>query len=214
MRILRNLRIDEVSAVVKSANPGAKVMIRKSDGDGPLLFDDIIKALPARDMSGLGDDPGDHGPTADPNDTPTLLHPKLQAMVDAMTIANPSLSAEQHLYTLLHSAAGRRLAEHLSAITKTEKEEPPMDRLEQLKDFAKQQGGMMAMARHVVAKGSTEITEKEFSACLMEHARQNKLNYKETDASAFIRIFEKQQRTEQGLFDRQRLRHARTEKVW
>jgi hypothetical protein len=32
-RILKNLQIDEVSVVLKGANPGAKVMIRKADGD-------------------------------------------------------------------------------------------------------------------------------------------------------------------------------------
>jgi hypothetical protein len=35
MRILKNLRIDEVSCVLKGASPGAKVVIRKADDDTP-----------------------------------------------------------------------------------------------------------------------------------------------------------------------------------
>jgi hypothetical protein len=41
MRLLKNLRIDEVSCTIKGANPGAKVMIRKSDAP-PYFFDDIM----------------------------------------------------------------------------------------------------------------------------------------------------------------------------
>ena len=42
MAILKNLVIDEVSCVLKGSNPGARVMIRKSD-DTPYLFDDTIR---------------------------------------------------------------------------------------------------------------------------------------------------------------------------
>ena len=42
MRKLTQLRIDEVSACVKDANPGARVLIRKSDDAPPYFFDDIM----------------------------------------------------------------------------------------------------------------------------------------------------------------------------
>jgi len=58
-----------------------------------MLFNEIMKdkSILQEDTAGMGDDPGDQGPIVDPLDTPTLLHPKLQAMVDALTKAVPSL---------------------------------------------------------------------------------------------------------------------------
>jgi len=56
----------------------------------------------------------------DPNDTPTLLLPKLNDMVLAMVRAEPSLSEEHALFYILHHPHGRKLAEHLNNLSKGE----------------------------------------------------------------------------------------------
>jgi hypothetical protein len=129
MRILRNLRIEEVSAVIKGSNPSAKVMLRKSDAtsarargdfwdeDPPYLFDDIMRKAVATD----DDD------NIDPNATASSLLPKLNDMVAAMVVADPTQSEEQHLFSLLHTAHGRKLAEHLNNLTKKEHTMPQVD---------------------------------------------------------------------------------------
>jgi hypothetical protein len=110
VRILRNLRIDEVAAVVKGANQGAKVLIRKMDDsdprnwdwddtpEGSYLFDDI--------MFGKQDDD-------DPQRTNTIdddkkLSGKLREMVAAMITAVPSLSEEHAMH--LSGPIGRQSA--------------------------------------------------------------------------------------------------------
>jgi hypothetical protein len=109
MRILKNLRIDEVSCVLKGANQGAQVLIRKND-DGPLMFNDIMLAKAA------DDDPDDNKVSA-----------KLNAMVDAMIAAAPSLDRQAAAHYLLHDAHGRRLAEHLNNLSKGETIMPQVD---------------------------------------------------------------------------------------
>jgi hypothetical protein len=47
---------------------------------------------------------------------------------------------------------------------------------------------MSAVTKHIIDKGSTAVTEHEFTAMLTEHARLNK-RAGESDASAFSRIF-------------------------
>jgi hypothetical protein len=110
MRNLTQLRIDEVSAVFKGANQGAQVLIRKAD-DGPLLFDDVM----LRKASEPDEIPDDN------------VGSKLNAMVDAMIAAAPSLDRQEAAYYLLHNAHGRRLAEHLNNLSKGEAIMPQVD---------------------------------------------------------------------------------------
>lgn len=147
-RILRNLRIDEVSCVLKGANPGSKVLIRKS-ADKPdfwdvplppqprlLLFNDIIVAKAAKD----DDVTGDHASDDDKN-----LSGKLRAMVSALITAAPSLREDQAMSFLLHSPHGRKLAEHLNnIISKTEKDPPMMPQVNIMKLIEVTEQGLMA----------------------------------------------------------------------
>jgi hypothetical protein len=128
-RILKNLRIDEVSCTIKGANPGAKVIIRKSDAT-PYLFDDIMlrKATVSDPL---------RGPRDEPDDDKVSL--KLSAMVDWVVTHAPivitgrhgepdiTLNREQTGYVLLHTPHGRRLAEHLNNLSKGETEMPTVD---------------------------------------------------------------------------------------
>src|ERR1700730_13820123 len=84
-----------------------------------------------------------------------------------------SVTEETALFHLLHHPHGRRLAEHLNSISKTERQ-PIMDRTTELKDIAKAAGGMQAIVKDIIVRGSTTITEHEFSAALMQHAKSNR----------------------------------------
>jgi hypothetical protein len=149
-RMLTKLRINEVSAVLKGSNPGAKVMIRKSDDDMSQhdrllkMFDsvDYDKAIPPR-----YEQPGDED---DPRivDDDYKLTGKLKAMCEALCKAVPSLSEEHALYFLLHHPHGRRMAEHLNSISKHEKE-PIMNRSLQLESIAKD-FGVIRLAKKMV----------------------------------------------------------------
>jgi hypothetical protein len=155
-RLLTHLRIDEVSAVIKGANPGARVMLRKSDDlwgdDNPHLFNSIML------RKAENDDISDEN-QIDPNDTPSSLLPKLNDMVAAMVAAEPSLSEEDALFHLLHSPHGRKLAEHLNNISKTEKDKSSMPQVDILKVIAITEQGLMAQ----VTKRDGESYAQSFS---------------------------------------------------
>jgi hypothetical protein len=134
MAILKNLRIDEVSCVVKGANPGAKVMIRKNDDwarDAPLLFNDIMRKADVSDPL--------RGDREEPDDK--KLSAKLDELVNEMIVARPSLHPNRARRWLLETPHGRELlAQH------TKKEEP-MPQIDILKVIAVVEDGMMANVR-------------------------------------------------------------------
>ena len=109
------------------------------------------------------------------------LPPAIEQLIAALTAAHPDLSRQEAVFYLLHTPHGRVMVERLSKGN-------TMSRLDQLKEFAKQQGGMTAVAKHIIEKGSTALSEHDFSAMLMEHAKLNKAAG-ESDAAAFSRIF-------------------------
>jgi hypothetical protein len=112
-RLLKNLRIDEVSCTIKGANPGAKVMIRKSDAP-PYLFDDI--------MLRKATEPADTG-----DDEP----PELSATLDELTAEIVASSTPHHINPmrarrwLLTTPQGQQLL--LQRATKKETKMPQVD---------------------------------------------------------------------------------------
>ncbi|MHC2318385.1 hypothetical protein ACVIHC_005431 [Bradyrhizobium diazoefficiens] len=158
-RVLRNLRIDEVSCVLMGANPGAKVLIRKSADkpdfwDVPLprgaqLFNDIMVAKAARDDDVTGDHDGDDD---------KKLSGKLKEFVAVMVRAAPTLSEEEALFFLLHHPRGRRLAEHLNNISK-QKEQTIMPQVNIMKLIEVTEQGLMAQ----VAKRDGESYHQAFA---------------------------------------------------
>jgi hypothetical protein len=171
-RILTKLRIDEISCVVKGSNPGAKVMIRKADDDTP--FQQGLRNIFAKAFT-----PENRTNTIDDN---KKLSGKLKEMVAAMVIADPSKTEEQHLFSLLHSPHGRRLAEHLNELSK---KGAPMSRTEEMATMHKfiksTAGGFTSIAKHIVAEGGTGLTEHEFTELWKSDAGGN---------SAFVKEFE------------------------
>jgi hypothetical protein len=147
MRVLKNLVIDEVSCVIRGANPGARILIRKSDDRAPLLFNDIMLRKAEEEDDVTGDHQGD---------TDKKLSGKLKEMVAALITAAPSVSEAHAMHFLLHSPHGRRLAEHLNSISKTEKD-PSM--LDIMKLVAITEQGLMAQ----VTKRDGESYAQSFS---------------------------------------------------
>jgi hypothetical protein len=146
-RILKNLRIDEVSCVLKAASPGARVLIRKADDDLPsYLFDDIM--LRKADEPGPDDDIQPPNSATDADKAP--LPAKLEQMVDAMVLAARQVAA----HYLLHSPHGRKLYDHLS---KTMESKPMLDIM---KVIAITEQGLMAQ----VPKVNGETYAKSFSS--------------------------------------------------
>ena len=117
------------------------------------------------------------GPRDEPDDD--KVSPKLRAMVAAMVKADPTKSEEEHLYHLLPTAHGRRLAEHLNNLSKGETKMPTVDIMklhnpDSVIEFIKSSGA----SEHVI------------SEVIMGHAKLNKRDG-ESDAQAFARVFPK-----------------------
>jgi hypothetical protein len=132
MAILKNLRIDEVSCVVKGANPGARVLIRKHDDplEGPLLFDDIIKADVSDKL---------RGPREEPDDK--KLSAQLDEIVAEMIAATGGdLHPDRARRWLLHTEQGQ-------ALLAQNKKEELMPQIDILKVIAVVEDGMMANVR-------------------------------------------------------------------
>jgi hypothetical protein len=99
------------------------ILYKRDNGidDDPHSFNSIM-------LRKLNDDITDEN-MIDPNDTPSSLLPKLNDMVQAMVMAEPTLTEEHALFHILHSPHGRKLAEHLNNLTK---KDPPMIDLRKL----------------------------------------------------------------------------------
>jgi SpoVK/Ycf46/Vps4 family AAA+-type ATPase len=123
--------------------------------------------------------------TASTQDTNTALPEKLEQLAAALCAANPDLTRQQALFFLIHNAHGRALAERLSSVLKSTRE----DQMHDLKSIAKQSGGLSVITSHIIEKGETSFSEHDFTAAVMEAAKLTKRDG-ETDAKVFSRLFE------------------------
>ena len=71
------------------------------------------------------------------------------------------------------TSRGHSPAEQMASTIKR-KETTPRDRTTELSSFIKSGDGMTAVAKHIIDKGSTSVTELEFTQMLQEHANLNK----------------------------------------
>jgi hypothetical protein len=114
-RILKNLRIDEVSCVLKGANPGARVLIRKADDDPPYLFNDIMKQREIQP------------PNSATDAAKAPLSAKLNELVTAMVEATGGrLHPQRAARWLLHTEQGQTL---LAQHTKKEEQMPDINKM-------------------------------------------------------------------------------------
>jgi hypothetical protein len=165
-RLLKNLRIDEVSCVLAAANSAARVLIRKSD-DAPLLFDDIMlrKAAVSDPLRGPRDEPDEK-----------KLSGKLDELVREMIAATGGdLHPQRARRWLLHTEQGQALlAQH--------KRETPMPTVDVMKLHNPD-----SVLEFIKSSGATEHV---ISEVIMGHAKLNKRDG-ESDAQAFARVFPK-----------------------
>ena len=140
-----------------------KLNLRKSRDDDDIDVD-------VEDL-GLGDDD-----VADIKDDEDQLPPALEQSIAAIIAAAPGTSREQAASWLIFTPRGR--ATH-AALSKQQKRDTPTmtsrAEMNELRDFAKQAGGMHSIAKHIVERGTTAVTENLFTELLMEHAKLNKI---------------------------------------
>lgn len=192
-RKLTKLVVNEISLVDRGAGEGVRVLYSKRNHTPRNRFEEMfrqidfskVKIAPQPVVDEQDPDNGD-----DIGDTDAKLSPQLEQHVNAMTVAMPQLSRQTAAYWLLHTASGRALAEHLSSTTK--RKETPMTRAEEIRDlcdFAKRDNGTTAIAKHIITKGTTTLTEHEFTTALMSHCSLHKRD-DESAAGAFARLIE------------------------
>ena len=204
-RILRKLVVNEISLVPEGASPGARVMLYKAHRPERTshrqrmqkILSTIdfskLKTAPPRDPdeSEEPEDEEENEQEQQPNDEQeeATLPGRLEQFVAALQTHNPALTRAEAVHFLLHTARGRNVAEHLASTTKGI---TPMttraDEMREMRDFAKRAGGMNSIAKHIIAKGTTTLTEHEFTTLLQEHAKLQKAAG-ESDGAAFSRIF-------------------------
>jgi hypothetical protein len=121
------------------------------------------------------------GPRDEPDDD--KVSSKLRAMVDALIVAGSFPDRQTATHYLLHDAHGRRLAEHLNSIGKTEKEiTMPQVNIMKLHNI----DSVTEVAKNVI-DDKVALTEHQFTEILTGHARLAKRTGESTMA-AFERI--------------------------
>src|SRR5882757_1797448 len=127
------------------------------DDDPPYTFNNIMqrKAEVSDPLRGNREESGDDKVSA-----------KLGAMVDAMIMADPTKSEEEHLHYLLHHAHGRKLAEHLNSLSKHKDEPMPQVDITKLHNI----DSVTEIAKNV-NDDKVSITEHEFTEILQGHAK-------------------------------------------
>ena len=127
------------------------------DDDPPYTFNNIMlrKAEVSDPLRGDREESGDDKVSA-----------KLRAMVNAMVMADPTKSEEEHLHYLLHNAHGRRLAEHLNSLSKHKDEPMPQVDITKLHNI----DSVTEVAKNV-NDDKVSITEHEFTEILTGHAK-------------------------------------------
>ena len=139
----------------------------------------------AIDYSKLEIEPDDDDDDDD-NDDPATSASKIEQFISIVSEAYPGMSRQDCIAFLLTSASGRKLALHLATITK--KEEPIMDRTEQLRSIAKD-FGIHRLAKCLIDDGEPHgISEFELTK-LMNDEAQKSWQQGETTEGAFARYY-------------------------
>jgi hypothetical protein len=101
------------------------------------------------------------------NDNPQSLTSKLNQMVAASGMP---------LEVLLHTAHGARLVERLNDLTKKEEPMTRSDEMQQMRQFVST-GGMTSVVKLILEKGSTSLTEWEYTELVQENATHKGISF-------------------------------------
>ena len=204
VRLLRNLRINEVSAVDRGAGEGVKIVLMKRDDEpppdarskGPLEKWEraqrrLIKARERgaalfKQYLAKSDKPADK--------TPPPVDPALTDHVDRRHGKGIEFDLADGTHMKFRNE--RALAEWLaiqSRIKKSEKELPMTHTSETWQTLAKD-FGIVAVAKHIVENGAGSLNEHEFTALVTSHAQREHPDI--TPEQAFVKVFTAQ--TEEG----------------
>jgi hypothetical protein len=103
---------------------------------------------------------------ADDNGDGTTDHP-IDRLAGLLVAAGSFPDRAAALHFLLRRPAGVALVR----THKTEKDIPHMDRITELHDIMKHNGGPLALAKHICESGAHGISESEFTAAVTRHAQ-------------------------------------------
>ena len=172
-RYLRNLRVDEISAVDRGANDGAKIVLWKRD-------DDIApRRRSSPDFAAI------FGAKPASRDADEKAYPDHRASRVADLIVEATdgkVDRAQALRFLLHSSSGAAL---LTRMSKQQEVSTMPNRAQQLNAIAKQYG-MVQLAKYIIDEGPSGITEQEFTKLITDLAPRNPGERADT---AFARAF-------------------------
>jgi hypothetical protein len=116
----------------------------------------------------------------------SAISDRFERFIEIVSEASPGVSRREIVSFLLNSANGRKVAEHLASITK--KEEPVMDRTEQLRSIAKD-FGVHRLAKLLIDDDNAHgISEFEFHKLMNDEAQKTKRDG-ETPDQAFARFY-------------------------
>jgi hypothetical protein len=101
---------------------------------------------------------------------------------------NGTVSREDALSYLLHTASGRALAERMAGKRATSKGKAfTMNRSEQVRAVVRKAGGIMPLCKRIAATGTSTITEHELTSLLVDAAKREHPDL--SDAQAFAKMF-------------------------
>jgi hypothetical protein len=183
MRILRNLRISEVSSVDKAANGDAQIVLYKRDPGIGVRKEHIFGK---QDYSEADDaDAKD----IDNGDAENETH--FAEEVAGLLVRSGRFSSDQEaLDFLLGSQHGAALLQRLrqsKRTTKYTRKEFRVDRTQVLKGYLKSAGGLDGLCRQIVKEGTTDIHEAELTGMITAEAKHAEPDMSE--AKAFNKMF-------------------------
>jgi hypothetical protein len=138
------------------------IMLSKAEND-PVTDDTIL------------DDPSRSNTISDDDKVTARLKAYAALMIKAM----PGLDEAHALYYLTCHPRGVRLAQHLHSFSKNEKEQPTMDRpqeMQVMKNYVKE-GGMVAVNKRIIEKGSTSLSEWEYTGLVQQEATRKGISF-------------------------------------
>jgi hypothetical protein len=174
-RILSKIRIDEVSAVDRSAGEGTKVVLMKRQA--PSLFSRIMAKADAADDGGA-DDAGDR------SDENTLADDSIVRLATLLVVSGGQPDLSSALYFLLHKPSGQAL---LAGLHKAADQKPAKESTMDSIHSIMKDGGIARVCAQIVAKGSTTISEEEIVSAVGKVAAERWPELSE--AQAFSKIY-------------------------
>jgi hypothetical protein len=182
MRILRNLRISEISSVDKGAGDGCRIVLFKRD-------DPSINARIGKQDYSEADDAD--AKDIDNGDAENETH--FAEEVAGLLVRSGRFSSDQEALDFLlgsqHGAALlQRLRQSKRTTKHTHKDFHMPSRSTVLQSIAKQAGGIVPLCKRIIAdQSSGDISEHELTALIVANAKREYPDM--TDAAAFAKVF-------------------------